>query len=209
MATNPLSPACSRRVDQLEFGIDLASAPVLLQQAGVRELGLGVLVESFEVGIGRRGVEVEVTLLDVLAVISFLVREAKKAFLQDGIFFIPKCDGKANMLVAVADSGNAVFSPAIRARARMIVRKVIPCVAIGAVVFAHSAPLAFGKVRAPALPMNPALVDILQTSLFVRHSRRPYRCASPGCGSRLICGAKAGKFSILNSPPKEMLSSLN
>src|SRR5580698_9005068 len=56
--------------------------------------------------------------------------------------------------MAVAKAGDAVFAPAVSAGTRVIVREIIPGVAVGAVVLANRAPLAFGKIRTPALPMD-------------------------------------------------------
>jgi len=168
VATNPLSPACSRRVDQLEFGIDLASAPVLLQQAGVRELGLGVLVESFEVGIGRRGVEVEVTLLDVLAVVALRPAQPEEALLEDGVAAVPQGQGEAQATLAIAYAEQAVLAPAVGSAAGVLVWEVVPGVAVGAVILAHRAPLPLAQVRPPALPVGDAGVPLREAPAFRR-----------------------------------------
>src|SRR5579863_137613 len=88
--------------------------------------------------------------------IPLLVGQPEKALLQNGVLFIPQCQAEANMLVPIAETGDAVFSPAIRAGARMIVREIIPRVAIRAVVLAHRAPLPLRQIRTPALPMGHA-----------------------------------------------------
>jgi hypothetical protein len=85
----------------------------------------------------RDVVEVEVVLLDVLAVIAFGAREAEQALLQDGIGFVPQSEREAQPLLVVGDAGNPVLAPAIGARARVVVRKVIPWLAVRAVVLAH------------------------------------------------------------------------
>jgi len=60
----------------------------------VRELPLRVLVEVLHVGVGRRRVEVEVVLLDVLAVVPLAVGEAEQALLEDRIALVPEARAK-------------------------------------------------------------------------------------------------------------------
>ena len=57
-------------VDQLELGIAQSAAAVLLDELRVRILALRILVEHALVGVRRERVDVEVALLDVLAVIA-------------------------------------------------------------------------------------------------------------------------------------------
>ena len=116
--------------------------------------GLRIFVQKFQIRAGGRGVEVVVILFDVFAVIPFPVGEAEKPLFEDRIFFVPQRERETDVLMAVAEAADAVFAPAIGARARVIVREIIPGVAVRAVVFANRAPLAFGKIRPPALPMD-------------------------------------------------------
>jgi hypothetical protein len=53
--------------------------------------------------VGRRAVEVEVVLLDVLAVVAFTVREAEKPLLQDRVFAVPQDEGEAEPLLVIGD----------------------------------------------------------------------------------------------------------
>ena len=76
----------------------------------------------------RRGVEVVVALLHVLAVISLVAGQAEQPLLQDRIASVPERQREADLLMPVADAGDAVLVPAVRPRARMIVGKVLPCV---------------------------------------------------------------------------------
>ena len=71
------------------------------------------------------------------------IGQAEKTFFQKGIFFIPKSNRETDVLVAIAETGDAVFAPAIRSRTRMVVRKIVPGVAVRAVIFANRSPLAF------------------------------------------------------------------
>src|SRR5690349_3000391 len=58
------------------------------------------------------------------------------------------------MLMPVADSADTVLSPAIGVRASLIVRKIIPRVAVWAIILTDRPPLAFGKIRTPSLPVS-------------------------------------------------------
>ena len=69
----------------------------------------------------RRRVEVEVVLLDVLAVVAFAVGQAEQPLLEDRVLAVPQRDGEAELLLVVGDAGEAVFAPAVGARARLIV----------------------------------------------------------------------------------------
>src|SRR5881409_2802486 len=64
--------------------------PVLLEEPGVGEDPLRVLVEVLHVGVRRRGVEVEVAFLHVLAVIALGAGETEEPLLHDGIAAIPE-----------------------------------------------------------------------------------------------------------------------
>ena len=76
-------------------------------------------------------VEVEVALLDVLAVIALVAGQAEEPLLQDRIAAVPQRDREADALMAVGDAAEAVLVPAIGARTRVIVREVLPGGAVG------------------------------------------------------------------------------
>src|SRR5262249_8861269 len=117
----------------------------------------------------RRGVEVEVVLLHVLAVIAFVARQAEEAFLQDWIASVPQREREAQLLPTIADAGEAVLVPAIRARSRVIVREIFPSVAVRAVVLADGAPRALAQIRAPALPVHLPRARVFESSFFRSH----------------------------------------
>jgi len=50
-------------------------------------------------------VEVEVVLLDILAMVPLTIGEPKKAFLDDRISSIPECERKAQSLLLVGEAG--------------------------------------------------------------------------------------------------------
>ena len=139
-------------VEQLVLHVLLAAARVGRDQIHVRERALRVLVLALEVGVGRGAVEVEPVLLDVLAVVALAVGEPEHPLLQDRVGAVPERERQAQPLALVADSRDPVLAPPVSPRARLVVREVVPGVAVVAVVLADRAPLALAQVRAPGLP---------------------------------------------------------
>src|ERR1700719_3267834 len=129
-------------IEQLEFGIGFRPAAVFGDQPRVGEFGLRILVQHLQIGVRGRGVEVEIAFLYVFAMIAFVTGQAKQAFLQDRIAAVPECRREADMLMAIAYSPDAVFAPAIGAGTGVVVRKIFPRRAIGAVILANRPPLA-------------------------------------------------------------------
>ena len=86
-------------VEQLELRLTAAAAAVLLDELGVGKRALRILVEHLQVGVRRRGVEVVVKLLDVLAVVALAVGQAEEAFLEDGIVAVPEGERQAEPLL--------------------------------------------------------------------------------------------------------------
>src|SRR5947207_1189639 len=101
----------------------------------------------------RRGrIKVVIDLLHIFAVVALAVGQAEQALLENGIAAIPQSDSKAQLLLVIAETGNAVLAPAVGAAASCVVRQILPGIAVGAVILAHRAPLALAQVRAPAFP---------------------------------------------------------
>src|SRR5208283_2026971 len=72
----------------------------------------------------------------------------------------------------VAKPQQAVFAPAVRTTASLIVREVVPAVALERVVLANGAPLPLRQVRAPPFPVLRSLLVLPQAlRLGVRHLR--------------------------------------
>ena len=155
-------------IDDLEFGLPPVAPRVLLHQEVVGKRRLRIFVEHAGVAVGRHRVEIVVELLDVLAVIALAVAEAEHALLQDRVLAVPQRDGHAERLLGVAEPADAVLAPAIGAAARVIMGKVVPGVALGAVVLAHRAPLALAHIGTPFAPGLPALVRLGKALLFRR-----------------------------------------
>src|SRR5712691_1245950 len=108
------------RLEKLELAVPSAAAAILLDEPGIGILGMRVLVEPLQVRVRGGGVEIEVVLLDVLAVIALGTRETEVALLQDGIASIPQDEPEAETLVIIGDAEDAVLAPAIRSRARVV-----------------------------------------------------------------------------------------
>src|SRR5688572_8414241 len=140
-------------IGELELALVLAAAPVLFHEPSVRVLALRILVEPTEVRGRRRGIDVVVELLHVLAVVALGTREPEQPLFQDRIPVVPERDRKADPRLAVAEAEQTIFTPTIGAAARVVVREVVPAVAVLRVVLAHGAPLALREVGAPALPV--------------------------------------------------------
>ena len=118
--------------------------------------------------MGGRVVEVEILFLDVFAVAPLVASEAEEAFFEDGIAAVPQRQRETDALMAVADAGQSVLVPPISPRPRMVVRKVLPGAAVGAVVFAHRAPRALAQERTPAVPVGAVRAALLHADLFFR-----------------------------------------
>src|SRR6516162_9132287 len=107
-----------------------------------------------------RVVEIKEVFLDVLPMVSLILGEPESALFQDWILAIPQRQGKTHVLMPVAYARNPILVPSIGPRPRIVVRKVVPRVPVGAVILAHCPPRAFSDKRPPAVPV---------TSLFPVH----------------------------------------
>src|SRR5262249_14416951 len=133
-------------------------------QRCVRKGTLRVLVKRLEVGVRRRGVEVVIAFLHVLAVIALIVRQAEQPLLQNRVSPIPQGDREAENLLVVADPEDPVLSPSVGAAPRDIVTEGVPGLATGTIVFADGSPLTLADVGAPSLPANAQ--RLVQTTFF-------------------------------------------
>ena len=153
-------------VEQLVLELLARPPPIRLEEVPVRELALRVLVEVLHVRVGRRRVDVEVVLLDVLAVVPLAVGQAEEALLQDRVPLVPQREREAETLLVVADPAEAVLAPAIGPGTGLVVREVVPGVAVLAVVLADRPPLPLAQVGSPLLPRDRLLPGVVQPPLF-------------------------------------------
>ena len=172
-------------IQQFKFRLVLAAPAIFLHQLRIGKFPLRIFVEHFQVRMRRRGVEVIIKFLHVLAVIAFAVRETKEPFLQNRIFAVPQRQRQTEALLLVADAGQTILAPAIGAAAGVVVRKVIPRRAAGAVILAHRAPLAFGKIRPPKMPgprrREPPPDVLVPHSFMASHSQSAVKLVSRCC----------------------------
>jgi hypothetical protein len=156
-------------VNQLELGVLPASPGILLHEPLIGKGRLRILVEELHVGMGGRGVEVEVVLLHVFAVIALGSREAEQALLEDRIAPVPEREGEAEPLMVVRDAADPVLPPAVGPRPGVIVGEVVPGRSVGAVVLAHRAPLSRGEIGAPAAPVSSPRLGLEEALLLWNH----------------------------------------
>src|SRR5271169_6891981 len=103
-------------------------------------------------GMAGHSVEIPPIFLHVLAVVSLRAGQPERALLQDRVTAVPQRQAQAQPLLHVAEPGQAVLTPPVGARPSVIVRQVIPRLAVRAVVLPHRAPLALAYVRPPPVP---------------------------------------------------------
>jgi hypothetical protein len=101
----------------------------------VRIWPLWILVKILHVRMRRRGIKIVIQLLDILSVIALMTSDTKEPLLQNGVYSIPKSQRKAQVLMIVADAGQAIFTPAICTGSCLRMRKMGPGIAIVGVIF--------------------------------------------------------------------------
>jgi hypothetical protein len=153
-------------VEELVFEFLPRPLPVRVQEVPVGELALRVFVEVLHVRMGRRGVDVEVVLLDVFSVVPLAVGEAEHPLLEDGVALVPEGEGEAQALLVVGDPAEAVFAPPVGPGPGLVVREVVPGVTVRAVVLADRPPLPLAEVGAPLLPGDSRLAGVVEPLLL-------------------------------------------
>src|SRR6516225_8933361 len=136
-------------VEEIEGRIAAAAPPVFGDEPFVGIGGLRVFVEIAQPAVARRSIDVEIVFLDVLAVVAFVAGQAEGTLFEDRVAAVPQRERETQALLLVAQSAEPVLVPAIGARARLVVAKMLPGFTMEAVILAHGAPGAFGQIRAP------------------------------------------------------------
>src|SRR5262249_43145331 len=149
------------------------TGPTGFDELVVRVRFLRILVEVLHVRIRRRAVEVEVVLLDVLAVVAFAVCEAEEAFLEDRVPAVPQSHRKAEGSPVAGDACKAILPPAVGTGAGLVMGEVVPGVAALAVILANGAPLPFAEVGPPLPPGNFLLPGLVEANVLSGHGNRP------------------------------------
>ena len=89
------------RIEQFKFRLVLAAPPIFLHQLRIGKFPLRIFVEHFQVRMRRRGVEVIIEFLYVLAVIAFGIRETEQPLLQNRVLPVPQRQRQAKTAFAV------------------------------------------------------------------------------------------------------------
>src|ERR1700761_3770003 len=85
--------------------------------------------------------------------ITLRTGQAEDALFQAGIASVPERQCETQPLRPVAEARKPILVPAIGAGSRMLIGKISPRIAVGAVVLAHRAPGPFADIRPDDLPI--------------------------------------------------------
>ena len=96
-------------------------------------------------------IEVVIDLFDILPMIPLIGIQSEEPLFEDRIGPIPKGGSEEKNLEAVREARNSIFSSPIGAHSGVIVRKIVPGVSVGAIIFAHRAPPSLRYVGSPFL----------------------------------------------------------
>ena len=157
-------------IPELEFALAFRSPGVAPNEFLVRISRLRITISHPHVGMRWRVVFVEENLLPILAVVPLRAGEAEEPLLQKRVAPIPEGEGKTKPLLEIGEAADPVLAPAISAGARVLVREIIPGVAMSAVILPHRAPLPLAQVRAPEMPALLAMVILLKATLLGVHA---------------------------------------
>src|ERR1035441_2892941 len=113
----------------------------------------------------RRGVEIEILLLHIFAVVSLFPGETKETLFEDRVLAVPEGQRETKAAFPVGDAKQPVFAPTIGPAPGVIVREMSPAVTPFGVIFADSGPLPFTQIRTPPLPVPGACGVFVQARL--------------------------------------------
>src|SRR5208282_2704751 len=99
------------------------------------------------------------------------IRQAEHALLQDRVPLVPQRKSQAQSPLVVADPGDAILAPPVRARPRLIMTEIRPGVFVVAVVLPDRPPLTLTEIGPPGTPLN-ARPGLPQAPLLGRQRRR-------------------------------------
>ena len=150
------------------FAFEAGPGAVICAEGIVRKCGLRIFVEAFCIGMGGSGIEVVPDFFRIFTVVSLGVGEAEEAFFEDGVVTVPEREREAESGASVTEPEDSFLAPAIGAVGRMVVGEVVPCFAVGRVIFANRAPLAFGEVGTPAAPVFGAILGFCESIVLRR-----------------------------------------
>src|SRR5580704_16781588 len=144
-------------IQQLVLRLVSAPAGIGIDQVLVGKRTLRVVVAPPVPGVAGQRVQVPPVLFDVLAVVALRAGQPERALLQDRVPPVPQRQAEAQPLLDIAEPCEAVLTPPIGPGPRLIMRQVIPGVAVGTVVLPHRAPLPLTDIRPPPVPLRTRL----------------------------------------------------
>ena len=160
---DPVPVAVERAgIQQLVLGLVPAPGGVDVDQVLVRERALRVVVAPPVPGVAGDRVQVPPVLLDVLAVVALRAGQPERPLLDDRVPPVPQRQPQAQPLLDVAEPGQPVLPPPVGPGPRLIMRQVIPRVAVRAVVLPDRAPLPLADIRPPPVPLPGLAQPVLQ-----------------------------------------------
>ena len=86
-------------IEQIEGRVVARASRVFFHERAVGKSAVRILVEIAQQTVGRRGVEIEVIFLHVLAAVALRAGQSEGALLQDGIAAVPQRQRKAQLLL--------------------------------------------------------------------------------------------------------------
>src|SRR6266446_9313687 len=120
--------------------------------------------------------------------ISLGIGEAEEPLFENRVFAVPQGQRETEPAFAVGDAQQPILPPAIRPRARMIVRKIIPARPIGRIILAHRPPLPLGQVWPPPLSIGLPRGIVGEALLFcVGYIQSSLSVGETTCGERIPC----------------------
>src|ERR1700736_4925329 len=158
-------------VPNFKFAFHLRARAALRDQFFVGKTRLRIAINRPHETVRGRAVDVPIELLHVLAVITFGAAHAEEPFFQKRIALVPKRERETKPPFVIGNSADAILIPAVSARPRLIVRKIIPGVAVCAVIFADRAPGALGQIWPPKMPWLVVRPVFSETLLLCIHHR--------------------------------------
>ena len=149
-------------VEQLILRLVTVAAGVGVDQVLVGVRALRIVIAPPVPGVARDRVQVPPVFLDVLAMIALRAGQSEGTLLQYRILPVPQRQRQAQPLVDVGEPGQPVLAPPVGTGPRVVVRQVVPRVAVSAVVLPHRAPLSLADIRSPPVPLPGLQQPVLQ-----------------------------------------------
>lgn len=114
----------------------------------------------------RRRIQIIIIFFNVFAVVALVIGQAEESLFEPIILAIPQTQREAELRLIVADSGDTILAPPIGPRHGLLVRKIIPAIAISAIILANRSLLTFAEVRPPQQPILFPLPVFIQTQML-------------------------------------------